>query len=253
MPSSAATDGRSAAGDSAGHRQSRSASDVPPRVPRSPRRFAGRCGSAGMDAERGTTRTGPVVRSVPFRARSTPSAWPTLPGPAASRAVRRARAASVASQREPLVDLERPDEHGLRLVARPGHHVHAVVQAVDQVDVQVPGRAEHHLRCVVSVRGPSAPQDPRARHRPQPRRSVRRPCRPARHGPGELPAGRGRRRSAGRSNHARMSAADSAGERDHGTRRSAISLGTKGRARNPAVGINVSRKYEMRSESLSAS
>ena len=114
-----------------------------PRRRRRRRRSAGRVLISGGGPRRGSTRTGPSRRSLPFRLRSTPSARPTLPGPDASRRIRDRRAASPARELDPLVEGQRADEDGLRLRPRSGDDVQAVMEPVDQVDVEVARRAEH--------------------------------------------------------------------------------------------------------------
>ena len=129
-------------GSGAGHQRSRSASAAPPIRRRSPRRCAetARCGPAGSHAPGASVRPGGRRRSS---CAPTPKAAPRLPGPAASRtsgtSPRRRRASS-----SPYGDLGRAQQHRLGLGARTAHHVGAQVQPVDEVDVQVSGRAEHH-------------------------------------------------------------------------------------------------------------
>ncbi len=163
-------------------------------------------------------------------------------------ALRRSRASPRPGQLEALIDLERADEHCLGLVTGAGDDVHAVMEAVDEVHVEMARRPEHDrvasgaaargvrgqvLRSGVGLDLHDPAADPPVRRVMHQTRSEQL-GRQLHRGPVEPGAGDDRRR-------------------DHGTRRSAISSGTKGRARKPAVGISVSRKKAMSSESLSAS
>ena len=137
----------------------------------------------------------------------------------------------------------RPNEDRLRLLSRASDDVHAVMEAVNQVDVQVTGRTEHHRVSPRLGRARSARRGPRGRGRPRPPRSGRRPTHRAPHGPAALPSrSRSESLAAGRSNQSRSSASRRPCRRaSHGSRRAAISSGTKGRARKPASGDDACR------------
>ena len=153
-------------------------------------------GGAGVESVATNRPLAAEVRSRPLSARVMPSARQSLPGPARARGSLADVPASGSAARirtAPGLPVGLADE------------VHAVVHAVDQVDVQVPGRAEHdrrpRRRPPAGVRG----RDPWAPGRPRPRRcgrvdgNARRPsaraaC-PAVRGP---PPRSGGRRSGGR-------------------------------------------------------
>ena len=254
----ATADRRSATGDVRVVLDPQRASARPPTHPRSRRRSAGRYAASATG--RTAARAAPGRRAGPRRScrRSIPERCPDVPRP--RRQAQRPRhgrrdARAPASTPSSIASARMRTASGFS--PGPAHDVEAVMEAVDEVDVEVARRPEHHLalRAVGGRREEWAARSSGPAYAST--STIRPPTVPSRRGMERRAPSRSARRDArdGRTTRARAAAppASAAGAIDHGKRRRAMSSGTNGRARKPAVGMTVSRRKPTMSESFSAS
>ena len=115
----------------------------------------------------------PAVRSSPLSRVVSPSARARFPGPrasAATRGVAPARARRRRMRASPASGSSARSSTAGRLARGLGHQVQAVVHAVGEVDVRVPGRSEHDRVARGSAAEARGWPDRRRRGRPRPRR-----------------------------------------------------------------------------------
>ena len=204
-----------------------------------------------LDADRPRRR-----RSVPLSRRSKPKARPRLPGPRCQLDVGHCATAHP-SELAPLVDLRRAQEDRLRLGARPAHDVRAMVQPVDEVDVERPRTGRTSPRCAPCARATSVPPGLPAPRMPRPRRSGRRRAPSGESWTSRAPSEVARDLARGTVEPG--SVEDRGGRRRRGAgpghrtvMKRAISPGTKGRTTAPTVGMIVVRKKSTITESFIA-